>query len=77
MGYKDDYGEEYLAAPYMGLAGGLQLKFALGKKVRMFLEPHCSLVPYNGISYDKTTLNDYINYYDGLINMSLGLEIDL
>ncbi len=79
LGYmhKDDYGEEYLAAPYMGLAGGLQLKFALGKKVRMFLEPHCSLVPYNGISYDKTTLNDYINYYDGLINMSLGLEIDL
>lgn len=75
--YKDDYGEEYLDAPYMGLTGGVQLKFDLGRKVRMFLEPHFSLVPYNGKSYDKTTLNDYVNYYDGLINMSLGLEFDL
>ena len=79
MGYmhKEDYGEEYLAAPYMGLTGGVQLKFDLGRKVRMFLEPHFTMVPYNGVSYDKTTLNDYINYYDGLINMSLGLEFDL
>ncbi len=75
--YKDDYGEEYLDAPYVGITGGVQLKFDVSKKVRMFLEPHFSMVPYNGTSYDKTTLNDFINYYDGLINMSLGLEIDL
>lgn len=75
--YKDDYGDEYLDAPYIGLTGGMQLKFNLSKKVRMFLEPHFSIVPYNGVSYDQTTLNDFINYYDGLINMSLGLEFDL
>lgn len=75
--YKDDYGVEYLAAPYIGLTGGVQLKFDLGKKVRIFMEPRCSIVPYNGISYDRTTLNDYVNYYDGLINLNLGLEFDL
>ena len=75
--YKDDYGVEYLAAPYIGITGGVQLKFDLGKKVRIFMEPRCSIVPYNGISYDRTTLNDYVNYYDGLINLNLGLEFDL
>ena len=75
--YKDDYGEEYLATPYIGLAGGVQLKFALSRKVRMFFEPRCSMVPYTGVSYDRTTLNDYVNYYDGLINMNIGLEFDL
>ena len=79
LGYmhKDDYGEEFLAAPYIGLTGGVQLKFALAERVGLFFEPRFTLVPYNGISYDRTTLNDFVNYYDGLINMNVGLEIDL
>ena len=75
--YKDDYGEEYLDAPYIGLTGGVQLKFALSEKVGLFFEPRFSFVPYNGVSYDRTSLNDFVNYYDGLVNMNIGLEIDL
>ena len=75
--YKDDYGEEYISAPYIGLTAGAQLRFFLAPKLKLFFEPRFSLVPYMAKSYDKTTLNDFVNYYDGVINMNLGLEIDL
>lgn len=75
--YKDDYGVEYLHSVYYGLTGGIQLKFAVAKKVRVFLEPRMSLIPYHGVSHDKTNLNDFANYYDGLLNINLGIEFDL
>lgn len=75
--YKDDYGVEYLATPYFGFTGAAQLKFFISGRTRLIFEPRFSVVPYMSVSYDKTSLNDYINYYDGIVNMSVGLEFDL
>lgn len=75
--YKDDFGKEYIATPYVGLTGGAQMKFFLTPGMRAVFEPRFSVVPYMGKSYDKTTLNDFVNYYDGIVNMNIGLEIDL
>lgn len=79
LGYmhKDDFGTLAWQVPYIGLSGGVQVKFRVGNRLRVYAEPRGSIIPYNAPSNDKTTLNDYLNYYDGLMNINVGIEFDL
>jgi len=71
---------------YIGFSTGLQLKYALSSKedrhrsgrYSIFLEPHCSFVPYtfNDIEGNKLSSKS-TNYCDAVISLSLGLEISL
>ena len=79
LGYmhKNDFGTVVWQIPYIGLAGGVQVKFNLTDRFRVFIEPRGSLVPYCAPANDRTTLNDYVNYYDALMNINVGIEFDL
>lgn len=64
--------------PYTGLSAGLQVKYPLPVLQGIFqhmavcLELRTSLVPYSAISYGHISTNQ--NYYDGIMNLGLGLE---
>lgn len=62
---------------YMGISGGLQAKYRLTDRLSLFLEPRFSIVPYDAPANDPTTLNDYRNYWDGVINLNAGIEFSL
>ncbi|MGM9787167.1 MAG: hypothetical protein ACI3ZS_10090 [Candidatus Cryptobacteroides sp.] len=75
MGYmhkadiKDDVNRTYI-----GLSGAVQVRFRLWEGLGIFLEPRFCIVPYSAVANTETILNDYRNYYDGLICLNLGLE---
>lgn len=59
---------------YFGLTAGAQVKCRVAKNLRIFAEPRFNLVPYAAISDDPTYKGMQKLYYDGLINISLGVE---
>ena len=64
--------------PYCGLSAGLQLRYPLPvqqgflQHVAACLELRTSLIPYSAVSYGHVSTNQ--NYYDGVVNLGLGLE---
>lgn len=76
---------------YVGLSTGLQLRYdfslsssdrrsggRFGNRMGIFLEPHCSVVPYcfNDV-VDGRLVPGGKNYWDAVISLSLGVEIAL
>lgn len=76
---------------YMGLSTGFQLRYdfslsssdrrsggRFGNRMGIFLEPHCSVVPYcfNDV-VDGRLVPGGKNYWDAVISLSLGVEISL
>jgi len=63
---------------YVGFSFGVQPRYNVGGRFAIYLEPHLSLVPYsfndvvNGQILDRSR-----NYWDGVVSLSLGLEISL
>lgn len=52
-----------------------QVEFDLSpSEYSVFLEPQVSFIPYSAISYNHVSTNQ--NYYDGLVNLGLGVEYD-
>ena len=64
--------------PYCGLSAGLQVRYPLSVKENFLkhlaacLELRTSLIPYSAVSYGHVSANQ--NYYDGIVNLGLGLE---
>lgn len=57
---------------YTGLSCGVHIKFRIIPRLSVFLEPRISFIPYSAISYNHVSTNQ--NYYDGLVNVGLGVE---
>ena len=74
--FKKDLGYS-LKKHYVGLAAGIHADYHLGERLRVFLEPRFTLVPYTAQNDDSTSYNFNRNYYDSLFNLNLGLEIAL
>ena len=66
-----------LKTMYMGITGGAQVKFRLTPTFAMFAEPRFSIVPYAARVPVGTMLNSHKNYYDGLLNFNVGMELSL
>lgn len=62
---------------YGGICGGVQLKTRLTNRLSLFLEPRFSIIPYDAPYYDYISVNDYRNYYDGIMNLNFGIEFIL
>jgi len=71
---------------YIGFSTGLQFKYAFASRddrnrsgrCSIFLEPHCSFVPYTFNSIEDNKFSSHsTNYLDTVISLSLGLEISL
>lgn len=62
---------------YAGVCGGVQVKTRLTERLALFLEPRFSIVPYAAPYYDQISINDYRNYYDGIVNCNFGIEFML
>ena len=73
---KKDLGET-LTRHYVGLTGAFHLDYHFGKRVGVFIEPRMSLLPYSAPHDSSTANNAYRNYYDGLFNLTLGIEVDI
>lgn len=64
--------------PYSGLSAGLQVKYQLSAQpgflqhLAACLELRTSFIPYSAVSYGHVSTNQ--NYYDGVVNLGLGLE---
>lgn len=59
---------------YLGLTGGIQVKVRPARRLGLFVEPRFSMIPYKAPYYDESSLNDYRNYYDGIVNFNFGIE---
>ena len=73
--YKDDVKDSFLRS-YIGLGAGLQIKFRVWKGIKVFTEPRFSLVPYSALNHNLDIINDYKNYYDGLVAINFGVEYE-
>ncbi len=63
---------------YLGLTGGVQLRFNVARHFGLFLEPHFSLVPYSWKSRSGNALvTSLANWYDVLYSLRLGVNIPL
>ena len=62
---------------YVGVSCGVQAIFHVHKWVSVFAEPHMKFVPYSAPNADINAPSDYSNYYDGLFNFNIGLEVRL
>jgi len=61
---------------YAGFCGGLQLRYDNIGRMSIFLEPHCSVIPYSHNSVVDNTLKQYSsNYFDWVLSLQLGVEI--
>lgn len=74
--FKKDIGRN-MVIPYVGMTGGVQAKVRVYRRFSVFIEPRFSFVPYPAPSDDRTSVNVNRNYYDGLLNCSLGIEYAL
>lgn len=61
--------------PFVGITGAVQAKTRLSKHVAIFIEPRISMVPYPGLTPQKNSY--YANYYDGVFNVSFGVEYNI
>ena len=63
---------------YLGLTGGIQVKYRVGGRFSVFVEPHFSVVPYNIVTDTPDPLKNVgVNYYDNTFNLNIGLEFEL
>ena len=62
---------------YVGLVGGVQARFNVHKWVTVVAEPRFALVPYSAPNNADGSVLDNANYYDGLLNFNVGLEINI
>lgn len=69
--------DENLSKHYVGLTGALHIDCRLGRGVSIFMEPRMRILPYSAPHDVSTANNVNRNYYDGLFNFSVGLEVDL
>lgn len=61
---------------YCGLTGGMQLKLRAAEHCSFYVEPRFSVVPYT--YRDKVAGRpDFKNWFDTLVNVNFGVEIDL
>ena len=74
---KNDRNKMMVQEYYVGLAGGLQARFRLHKWVSALVEPRFTLVPYTAPHVDIEAPSDRMNYYDALLNINLGLEVNI
>lgn len=70
---------EDISKLYLGLAGGVQVKFRVQKRVSLFLEPRFSVVPYSLPVYPAEPFGALVrdNYYDSIYSLNAGVEIRL
>ena len=61
-----------MVAPYLGLSGGIQLKYRFVDGLSVYLEPRYSLAPYVAWNQNQTE-----NYYSHLLGADFGLEYTL
>lgn len=66
-----------ITSAYLGLTGGVQAKMAFSDRFSLFVEPRFSVLPYDAPSHDYSTNNRYRNYFDGIFNISFGIEYQL
>ena len=60
---------------YAGLTAGLHIRYRIGgSPFCIYVEPRTSIVPYSGYTDNYTTINDFRNYYDTLLNLCIGVE---
>ena len=71
--------EDNLRRAYLGLTGGLQLKYRVLENVSLFLESRYSLVPYShSVPSEIEGRGDIrTNYYDDVFNFNIGVEFKL
>ena len=63
---------------YLGLTGGLQLKYRILEYISIFLEPRVGIVPYTIVTDSLDPLKHVgHNYYDTLYNLNIGVELSL
>lgn len=73
--YKDDVVNSF-SRQYIGLGTGLQIKFCVWNGIKVFTEPRFILVPYSALNHTMDIINDYRNYYDGLVGINFGVEYE-
>lgn len=59
---------------YFGFTAALQVKCRLSENVKLFAEPRMSIVPYTAQSFDPAFAGYNKLFYDGLVNVNLGIE---
>lgn len=76
IGYmsKIDKAGENINRYYVGLTAAMQLKFKIKNILGLYFEPRFSLIPYSVNHSDIPDVWYRINYYDGIVNLSFGLE---
>lgn len=64
---------------YIGLSGGVQLKYNINKKLAVFIEPRGSYVPYSNLEPNPSDLYTKIRkkYNDNVFNLNAGIELKL
>ena len=64
---------------YLGITGGMQLKYRVLENMSLFLEPRYSLVPYShSVAPEVEGRGDIrTNYYDDVFNFNIGVEFTL
>lgn len=76
--HKDDRAMK-IGKMYLGLAAAAQLRFRLADFIALYIEPRFSIVPYylefhSDYIYESGVME---TYYDGLVNLNFGIEIDI
>lgn len=70
--------ENDIRRAYLGLSGGLQVKYRVSGWFSVFVEPHFSIVPYSVVEDVLDPLKNVgTNYYDNTISLNLGVEFSL
>ena len=69
--------DENMVKHYVGFTGALQVNYRVAERYSIFMEPRMRILPYSAPHDVSTANNAYRNYYDGLFNFNVGLEIDL
>lgn len=63
---------------YLGLTGGLQMRFNIARHFGLFIEPRMSLVPYSWKTRSGNVLvSSMTTWYDTLFSLQLGVNIPL
>lgn len=74
---KDDNPYGKFSQYYTGLSAGVQFKFKVQPRLAVFIEPHCSIIPYSVGATEVGDLWVRNNYYDAIVNLNLGVEYNL
>ena len=69
--------DENLSRHYVGFTGAMHVNYRFGERYSVFMEPRLRILPYSAPHDMSTANNAYRNYYDGLFDFSIGLEVRL